>query len=77
MTTSLLFDVSSQRRYRFVAPQIDCAVNYRTVPLNPGRCFLWVDSKWNIIVAGGTSSGKTTALNAMLKHVDHGERIVT
>uniref|UniRef100_UPI0026040FC9 CpaF/VirB11 family protein n=1 Tax=uncultured Ruegeria sp. TaxID=259304 RepID=UPI0026040FC9 len=25
----------------------------------------------------GTSSGKTTALNAMLKHVDHGERIVT
>ncbi|WP_300074061.1 ATPase, T2SS/T4P/T4SS family, partial [uncultured Ruegeria sp.] len=38
---------------------------------------LAIDSKWNVIVAGGTSSGKTTALNAMLKHVDHGERIVT
>ncbi|WP_170574771.1 ATPase, T2SS/T4P/T4SS family [Ruegeria atlantica] len=34
-------------------------------------------SKWNVIIAGGTSSGKTTVLNAMLKRVDPGERIVT
>ncbi|WP_170565859.1 ATPase, T2SS/T4P/T4SS family [Ruegeria atlantica] len=36
-----------------------------------------MENKWNVIVAGGTSSGKTTVLNAMLKRVDHDERVVT
>ena len=38
---------------------------------------LSMQSKWNVIIAGGTSSGKTTVLNAMLKRVDPGERVVT
>jgi len=31
----------------------------------------------NIIVSGGTGSGKTTMLNAMSRLIDHGERIIT
>jgi type IV secretion system protein VirB11 len=33
--------------------------------------------KKNIIIAGGTSTGKTTLLNAILKEIDKSERIVT
>lgn len=38
---------------------------------------LAVSQRKNIIVSGGTSTGKTTFLNAILKAVDHGERIIT
>ncbi|MCC7426694.1 MAG: CpaF family protein [Alphaproteobacteria bacterium] len=31
----------------------------------------------NIIVSGGTGSGKTTMMNAMSRLIDHGERIIT
>ena len=31
----------------------------------------------NVIISGGTGSGKTTMLNAMSRLIDHGERIVT
>jgi pilus assembly protein CpaF len=31
----------------------------------------------NILISGGTGSGKTTMLNAMSQMIDHGERIVT
>ena len=31
----------------------------------------------NIIISGGTSSGKTTFLNACLQHIDNDERIIT
>jgi pilus assembly protein CpaF len=31
----------------------------------------------NIIVSGGTGSGKTTMLNAISKHIDAGERVIT
>jgi pilus assembly protein CpaF len=36
-----------------------------------GRCRL------NVIISGGTGSGKTTLMNAMSRLIDHGERIVT
>ena len=36
-----------------------------------------VKSKKNIIISGGTSSGKTTQLNAILKEMDLNERIIT
>lgn len=38
---------------------------------------LAVKLKKNILVAGGTSTGKTTLLNAMLKEIDTAERIIT
>ena len=31
----------------------------------------------NVVISGGTGSGKTTMLNAMSRLIDHGERIVT
>ena len=34
-------------------------------------------SKKNIIISGGTSTGKTTLLNAILKEIDSQERIIT
>ncbi len=36
-----------------------------------GRCRL------NVIISGGTGSGKTTLMNAMSRMIDHGERVVT
>ncbi|HTI81072.1 MAG TPA: CpaF family protein [Acetobacteraceae bacterium] len=34
-------------------------------------------SRLNMLVSGGTGSGKTTMLNAMSQYIDHSERIVT
>ena len=41
-------------------------------------CFikLAIESKKNIVISGGTSSGKTTFLNACLHHIDHQDRII-
>jgi type IV secretion system protein VirB11 len=36
-----------------------------------------VAARKTILIAGGTSSGKTTFLNALLKRIDRGERIIT
>lgn len=36
-----------------------------------------VTSRCNVVVSGGASSGKTTLLNAMCRHVAHNDRIVT
>jgi pilus assembly protein CpaF len=33
--------------------------------------------RMNIVISGGTGSGKTTMMNAMSRMIDHGERIVT
>lgn len=38
---------------------------------------LAVESAKNIVVSGGTSSGKTTFANAMLKNIPHYERVIT
>ena len=38
---------------------------------------LAVVSRYSILLSGGTSSGKTTFLNAILKEVPEGERIIT
>jgi pilus assembly protein CpaF len=35
------------------------------------------DARLNVIISGGTRSGKTTLLNAISRMIDHGERIVT
>ena len=34
-------------------------------------------ARLNIVVSGGTGSGKTTMINAMSRMIDHGERVIT
>jgi pilus assembly protein CpaF len=36
-----------------------------------------IDRRRNVVFAGGTSTGKTTQLNAFVRHIDGDERIVT
>ena len=38
---------------------------------------LFVEAKYNIFIAGGTGSGKTTFLNALSNYIPKGERIIT
>ena len=57
-------------------------INYKTLNLELAA-FLWICVEGfgmhpcNIIVAGGTASGKTSTLNALLAFVPKGERIIT
>jgi pilus assembly protein CpaF len=48
-------------------------------PGDRGAAFLrWaVAAGWNVLVSGGTSSGKTTLLNAMSEAIDPAERVIT
>lgn len=36
-----------------------------------------IEARWNILISGGTSSGKTSFLRALLKEIPESERIVT
>ena len=36
-----------------------------------------VKARLNVLISGGTGSGKTTFMNALSQHIDHGERLVT
>lgn len=50
----------------------------RKTPSSINEFLIWlVVSKQNFIVSGGTSSGKTSFLRAMLKHLSADERVVT
>lgn len=66
------------RRHRMVAEDLDELVSLRTLPRDAAD-FLRasVEGGLNILVSGGTASGKTTTLNALGRAIPSGERIVT
>lgn len=66
------------RRHRMVAEDLDALVSLGTLPREAAE-FLRaaVDGGLNILVSGGTASGKTTTLNALGRAIPVEERIVT
>lgn len=66
------------RRFRPVARTLDEMVRLGTMPPQAGAFIAAaVRSRLNLVVAGGTASGKTTFLNACGSALDGDERIVT
>lgn len=43
----------------------------------PDLARLAIDRRWNVLFSGGTSSGKTTAANAMIRRISDTDRIIT
>jgi pilus assembly protein CpaF len=65
------------RRHRLVARTINDLIDLGTITPKVGEFLrMAVKAKINIIVAGGTASGKTNFLNALLSECDDNERIV-
>ncbi len=61
------------RRFRAAAPQLDELASPRAAELLRQA----VSNQETVIIAGGTSSGKTTLLNALVGEIDRDARIVT
>nr|WP_239683507.1 ATPase, T2SS/T4P/T4SS family [Ferrovum sp. JA12] len=40
-------------------------------------CLMYVNQRANILISGGTGSGKTTFLNVLASHIHHQERLIT
>lgn len=66
------------RRHRMVAEDLDDLVRLGTLT-REASSFLraCVEGGLNILVSGGTASGKTTTLNALGRAIPEGERVVT
>ena len=65
---------------KFARRVIDFAmlVNYGSLTPPVARILeITARARLNVIISGGTGSGKTTLMNAMSRLIDHGERIVT
>lgn len=92
-TVRSLGDYERQGGFSPVTPEDEAEYNRAHASLAAGRpsdeevavgggalhqLLLWmIASRQNILIAGGTSSGKTTFLNALLMEVDHSQRLVT
>ncbi len=70
--------ILSIRRFSVVPLTLDDLIRSKTVTPELGALLMvMVKAKLNILISGGTGSGKTTTLNVMSAGIPHNERIVT
>lgn len=65
---------------KFGRKAIDFAklVEWKALSLSVARTLeIASQARLNVVISGGTGSGKTTMMNAMSRLIDHGERVVT
>ncbi|WP_341744807.1 CpaF family protein [Azonexus hydrophilus] len=76
--TSMKGPSLSIRKHNPVHLSLDDYVNDGAVPPDMAEVLREIiEARKNIIVAGGTSSGKTTFVNSLIGQIDAGDRIVT
>jgi Flp pilus assembly CpaF family ATPase len=59
------------------APDQDLEGDFRIPEMVHGRLQQWVNTRMNILVSGGTSTGKTTFLNALIRIMPAADRLIT
>ena len=68
----------SIRRFSAVPLKMDDLINHRSLTAEMGEILQGLGkAKINIVISGGTGSGKTTMLNVLSGYISHSERIVT
>jgi pilus assembly protein CpaF len=68
----------SIRKFKKDVLTIDSLMEFGSLdPAIAEVCAVCVKARMNLLVSGGTGSGKTTMLNIMSDNIGHGERIVT
>jgi pilus assembly protein CpaF len=72
------YPVLSIRKFRRDALSVDDLLRYGTMAEDVGEVAkACVRARLNVLISGGTGSGKTTMLNIMSAYISHRERIVT
>ena len=68
----------SIRRFSAVPLKMEDLINHRSLTAEMGEILQGLGkAKINIVISGGTGSGKTTMLNVLSGYISHSERIVT
>ena len=68
----------SIRKFGKKAVDFSQLIKWRALTLPVARVLeIAAQARLNMVVSGGTGSGKTTMMNAMSRMIDHGERVIT